>query len=91
MPMYEDVLKHLKAIVGLQEKMLKLMLVGGADKVKAENINEELLDSSDVKRLLKISDSSLYRLRMSKQIKCKRIAGKWYFYKSSILLLPSKS
>ena len=89
--MYEEVLKCLKAIVGLQEQMLKLMTVGGENEVKAENINEELLDSSDVKRLLKISDSSLYRLRISKQIKCKRIAGKWYFYKSSILLLPSKS
>lgn len=91
MSMYEEVLKCLKAIVGLQEQMLKLMTVGGENEVKAENINEELLDSSDVKRLLKISDSSLYRLRISKQIKCKRIAGKWYFYKSSILLLPSKS
>lgn len=91
MSMYEDVLKCLKAIVGLQEKMLKLMSVGEADKDSSENLNEELLDSTDVKRLLKISDSSLYRLRISEQIKCKRIAGKWYFYKSSILLLPSKS
>lgn len=89
--MYEDVLKCLKTIVGLQEQMLKLMSIGGGDMDQTENLDEELLDSTDVKRLLKISDSSLYRLRISKQIKCKRIAGKWYFYKSSILLLPSKA
>lgn len=37
------------------------------------------LDNTDVKQLLKISDSTLYRLRRDKQLSAKKIGGKWYY------------
>ena len=48
-------------------------------------LEDELLDSVDVMNLLKISYSSLYRLRKNGELKHKRIAGKYYFFRSSIL------
>ncbi len=85
--MHIDLLKCLEILIGIQQQMLTLMVASGDLKTSP---NEELLDSTDTKKLLKISDSSLYRLRKNKQINCKRIAGKWYFYKSSILGFPNK-
>lgn len=80
--MYVEILKHLEVLIGIQQKMLALLATGAEGKVLAQ---EELLDSTDIKKLLHISSSTLYRLRKSKQVKSKLIAGKWYYYKSSIL------
>lgn len=80
--MYVDILKKLEILIAIQQNMLALLANAGATPYLDE---EELLDSTDIKKLLKISDSSLYRLRRTKQIKCRQIAGKWYYFKSSIL------
>jgi len=80
--MYENLVKHLETLIGLQQQMLAILALWAAGNAHQQ---EELLDSTDIKQMLNISDSTLYRLRKSKQIKCKLIAGKWYYYKSSIL------
>ena len=85
--MHREVLKCLEILIGFQQQMLALMT---AEVQKNSPFEDELLDSTDTKKLLKISDSSLYRLRKNKQLYCKQISGKWYFYKSSILALPTK-
>jgi len=80
--MYVDLLKHLETLIGIQLKILAVLAVGADGNAHQQ---EELLDSTDIKKMLNISDSTLYRLRKSKQLKCKLIAGKWFYYKSSIL------
>lgn len=80
--MYVEILKHLEVLIGIQQKMLALLATGAEGNTL---VQEELLDSTDIKKLLHISSSTLYRLRKNKQLKCKLIAGKWYYYKSSIL------
>jgi len=76
------VLKHLEILIGIQQEMLSLLAMRAEVNALAQ---EELLDGTDIKKLLHISDSTLYRLRKQKQLKCKLIAGKWYYYKSDIL------
>ena len=78
--MVKDILACLERLIVIQQSTFSLLA-----KIEAEENNAELLDSTDMKKLLKISDSSLYRLRQRKLLKCKRIAGKWYYFKPSIL------
>jgi hypothetical protein len=80
--MYVEILKHLEVLIGIQQKMLALLATEAEGNALAQ---EELLDSTDIKKMLHISSSTLYRLRKNKQVKCKLIAGKWYYFKSSIL------
>lgn len=42
------------------------------------------LDAADVKRLLNISDMTLYRRRLEGRLIAKKIGGKWYYLKSSL-------
>ncbi|RZJ17798.1 MAG: DNA-binding protein, partial [Acinetobacter sp.] len=84
-PMYAELLKNLETLIGIQRKMLALLANGAMATSPAQ---DELLDSTDIKKLLHISSSTLYRLRKSKQLKCKLIAGKWYYYKSAVLAHP---
>lgn len=54
---------------------------------------EEWLDSADVKIIFKISDSTLYRLRKSREIPFIKLRGKFYYPKSffyTSLLLRAK-
>lgn len=44
--------------------------------------NIEFIESGKVLRLLKISDSTLYRYRKTKQIPFKKIGGKYLYPKS---------
>jgi hypothetical protein len=48
---------------------------------------DEWLDNADLKVLLKISDVSIWRLRNDNQILCKKIRGKWFYSKNSVLKL----
>ena len=52
-----------------------------------QKTEEVWLDNTDVKRMLKISDPTLYRLRKSNQLPAKKIGGKWYYAKSDLLKL----
>ena len=49
---------------------------------KRTDIGDYWLDSSDVKRMFNISDSTLYRLRISKEIPFTKIGGKFVYPKS---------
>nr|WP_121272644.1 helix-turn-helix domain-containing protein [Pedobacter schmidteae] len=53
-------------------------------------VEDELLDNSDVKRLLKVGDSTLYRWRKKKMINTQLIGGKYYYLKSSLTKLLEK-
>ncbi|WP_113651730.1 helix-turn-helix domain-containing protein [Pedobacter namyangjuensis] len=86
--MYVELLKNLEILIGIQRKMLSLLAKGATETMV---VQEELLDATDIKKLLHISNSTLYRLRKKKQLKCKLIAGKWYYYKSSVLADPDNS
>lgn len=80
--MLVSILQFLKQLVEIQQQILVKL----SEPQLASNCTEdELLDSVDAMNFLKISHSSLYRLRKNGGIKHKRIAGKYYFYRSSIL------
>lgn len=78
--MLKELFKYLATIVQLQQQLLDLLM----GNPKVEPI-DEWLDNTDVKQLLKISDSTLYRLRKSDQLLSKKIGGKWYYAKSAIV------
>jgi hypothetical protein len=48
---------------------------------------DEWLDNADLKVLLKISDVSIWRLRNDNQLLCKKIRGKWFYSRRSVLEL----
>ena len=78
--MVQDILACLERLIVIQQSTFSLLA-----KIEATENETELMDSADMKKLLKISDSSLYRLRQQKLLKCKRIAGKWYYFRPSVL------
>jgi len=84
--MYADILIKLEQMLAMQHQLLGYFAILKTTTTAAN----EWLDNADVKRLLKISDSSLYRLRKTKLLPAKRIAGKWY-YQLSILQAMAKS
>lgn len=47
--------------------------------------NEELMDNSDAKRLLKICDKTLYRWRKEKRIRSIMIGNKHYYSKTDLI------
>lgn len=47
--------------------------------------DEELLDNSDAKRLLKVGDKTLYRWRKNKQINSHIIGNKHYYIKADLI------
>lgn len=47
--------------------------------------SKEILRSVDVKKLLKISDGTLQRLRVSRELPAKKINGTWFYSYSDIL------
>ncbi|UPQ76753.1 helix-turn-helix domain-containing protein [Chryseobacterium nepalense] len=57
---------------------------------KSKNNEVQYYDSADVKRLLNISDSTLFRIRKSQKIPYVRI-GRKIFYPKSFLQLPSEN
>jgi len=74
--MYQELLNRLDELTNLLVQILS--------KVDERNssippIKSQWLDSADIKQLLKISDSSLYRLKKNNLIPAKRISGKWYY------------
>jgi len=42
------------------------------------------IDASDVKRLLNVSDATIYRRRAEGAWVCKKVGGKWFYLKSSL-------
>ena len=79
--MFKDIIDKLDALLSLQQHILTTLMA--VEKVDPK-LADEWLDNTDVKRLLKISDSSLYRLRSKGILPCKRMAGKWYYSKLAI-------
>lgn len=77
--MHAEILNKLDQLLALQYQLLSL-----CKSLREPLPPEEWLDNADVKRLLKISDSSLYRLRKNNILPAKQIAGKWY-YKLAVL------
>lgn len=85
--MYTEILKKLEMLLALQQKIL--MLLQSVEQKVIPVVTDEWLDNTDVKRLLKISDSSLYRLRKQQLLPCKRIAGKWYYSRLALATIIS--
>jgi hypothetical protein len=85
--MYTEILQKLEVLLVLQQKILASLLV--VEKQAIPIVTDEWLDNTDVKRLLKISDSSLYRLRKQQLLPCKRIAGKWYYSRLALATIIS--
>lgn len=53
--------------------------------MKSQNsTNSQFLRSNDVKKLLRISDGTLQRMRISGCIKAKKINGTWFYSMSEI-------
>jgi len=42
------------------------------------------IDASDVKRLLNVSDTTIYRRRTEGAWVCRKVGGKWFYLKSSL-------
>ena len=42
------------------------------------------IDASDVKRLLNVSDTTIYRRRAEGAWVCRKVGGKWFYLKSSL-------
>jgi len=42
------------------------------------------IDASDVKRLLNVSDATIYRRRAEGAWVCRKVGGKWFYLKSSL-------
>ncbi|RYF25073.1 MAG: DNA-binding protein [Flavobacteriales bacterium] len=77
--MQTEILSKLDELLALQHQLLKL-----CSSLDQSLPAAEWLDNTDVKNLLKISDSSLYRMRKSKLLPATQIAGKWYYSKLEI-------
>lgn len=72
--MQTEILNKLEQLLALQLQLLNI-----CSAFAQPILSDEWLDNTDVKRLLKISDSSLYRLRKNNILAAKRVAGKWYY------------
>jgi hypothetical protein len=90
---HERIIQSLERIVELQEKILSQLMgqnAGGqneaanfADKNNSDFL-QNLIDIVDVKALLKVSDSTLYRIKRSKMIVPVRIGKRDYYNLSEI-------
>jgi len=60
------------------------------DLVKKKTIDTEWYDAVEAKRLLKVSDRTLYRLRINHPEHCKKILGKWYYNLTVLMMFKTK-
>jgi excisionase family DNA binding protein len=85
----------LSKILDILEEILHVQREISADlKILLPLLTEEkdvFLDNTDAKRLLKISDSTLYRLCKTNQINFQMIGNKRYYLKSDLLKWMRKS
>lgn len=72
--MHAEILSKLDELLVLQHQLINI-----CRSLSQPLPPETWLDNTDVKNLLKISDSSLYRLRKNNLLPAKQIAGKWYY------------
>ena len=70
-------LKALHRIADIQEKILEQLMQGRGDPVPDYMLN--LIDNTDVKAMLKISDSTLYRIKRKRIISAIRIGKRDYY------------
>jgi len=77
--MQTEIMNKLEQLLALQIQLLNI-----CSTLAMPLPADEWLDNTDVKRLLKISDSSLYRLRKSNLLPAKRMAGKWYYQMATL-------
>lgn len=80
--MAKEIIQYLETLVALSQQLLAAL----ANK-EALTADEIWLDNADVKQMLKISDTTLYRRRKSNQLPHRKIGGKWYYPKSALLKL----
>ena len=78
-------------MVDVQEQILALLKSMAFHHLPDKSRNEEWLDSADVKRMLKIGDSALYRFRNQQVVPCKRIGKKWYYSRTALHELESSN
>jgi hypothetical protein len=82
--MIKVLFEYLETLVQQQQQVLAMLqVICKMDRAAPQ----EWLDDVDVKQLLKISDSTLYRLRKGKHVSCKKIGGKWYYEKAVLIAL----
>lgn len=82
-------------ILDILQEILKVLLEIRADLKRLLPVRtdeeEVLLDNSDVKRLLKIADSTLYRWRKNNRVTSHLIGKKRYYIKSELVKLMNNS
>jgi len=84
--MQKELFKYLAAIVQLQQQLLDI-LAGNVRMID----HDDWLDNADVKVLLKISDRTLYRLRIGGQLPARKIGGKWFYPRKAVALMISSA
>lgn len=76
------IINLLKQILEVQKEILVLLKNVHANHLcstSKSELEQDLIDNVDVKSILKISDSTLYRLRRNKRINTLRIGGRHYY------------
>ena len=83
-----EIITKLDELIAVQRQILHAIQLQAGSKPTPN----EWLDSHDVKRLLKIGESTLYRMRKQGNIPCKKIGKKWYYPHTALMgLVLSKS
>ncbi|TKB98643.1 MerR family transcriptional regulator [Pedobacter cryophilus] len=73
-----SVIAYLHELLEMQYEMLQLLKKLSSPKTAT------WLDNNDIKALLKISDSTLYRLKKNRQLKVRLIGGKQFYLLSEL-------
>ena len=79
--MHIDILLRFEQIIALQQELLVALRAQAPDHWAQQ---DEWLDAADVKQLLKIGDTTLYRLTKNNRLAHKKIGGKRYYLKTAI-------
>lgn len=74
--MNQEILSRIDELLSLQKNMLAA-LYSLREKPSIPDLS--WYDSTDIKRLLHISDSTLFRMRRSANIRSVKISGKWFY------------
>jgi hypothetical protein len=74
--MNQEILSRIDELLSLQKNMLAALY---SLREKPSISDLDWYDSTDIKRLLHISDSTLFRMRRSASIRSVKISGKWFY------------
>ena len=84
--MENEIVEALNRHTALLNQLISLV----KDLVKKKTIDQEWYDAVEAKRLLKVSDRTLYRLRINHSEHCKKILGKWYYNLAILMMFKAK-